>query len=171
MYAKIFFKGIGYYIFSEILCLFLTFSLGLINNMLFRIISIFCCAGIMICLVINFAINCQRDARISGNDNSVITPIITGIAASAAYFILYILLLAAKFGVLPDDFYRIYKLLNAPVINILNFISSDVSISTSGLPELIFMFLLTLIPMAVATITYQLCRKGIIPEDFIFQRK
>lgn len=171
MYGKIFVKGIGYYIFAELLSLFLVFSLGLIGNIFFRLLSLICCAGIMICLVINFAINCQKEARLSGADSGAAEPVIAGISASFVYFVLYLLLLAAKAGLLPDTFYRTYKLLNAPVMNLLNLISSDIAASSLGLPDLVVMLLISLVPMITAIMTYMMCRKGVIPEDFIFQKK
>lgn len=171
MYGKIFIKGIGYYFFAELLSLFLVFSLGIIGNIAFKALSVVCCAGIMICLVINFAINCQKEARLSGADTGYAMPAVTGISASFAYVVLYILLLLAKSGILPNTFYRIYKLLNASVYHILNFISSDITAGTLNAPDLVIMFLLTLVPLLTAIITYTLCRKGVIPEDFIFQKK
>ncbi len=171
MYGKIFAKGIGYYFFAELLCIFLVFSLGLIGNVFFRILSGVCCLGILICLIINFTINCQKEIKLHDSDIGAKPIIITGIAASFVYIILYLLLAAAKCGLLPDNFYRIYKLLNAPVMAVLNLISSDITASSINAAGFIAMFLIALIPMATATVTYIMCRKGVIPEDFIFQKK
>ena len=171
MYGKFFTKGIGYYFFAELLCIFLVFSLGLVGNFFFRLLSGICCAGIMVCLIINFSINCQKEIRLAGFDIGAKPVVITGIAASIAYLILYILLISAKGGFLPDNFYRIYKLLNAPLMSVLNLISSDITASSISIAGLIIMLFLALVPMAVGSTTYIMCRKGIIPEDFIFQKK
>ncbi len=171
MYGKFFIKGLGYYIFAELLCLFLVFSLGLMNNIVFRFLSLVCCLGIMICLVVNFTINCHKTTKESGTDEGALPVVFTGLAASLPYLILYALLLASKAGILPDAFYRFYKILNASSINLMNFISSDILSSDLGVLQLILLFLIALIPMAVGCITYHYCRKGIIPEDFIFSKK
>lgn len=171
MYGKIFAKGIGYYFFAELLCIFLVFSLGLIGNVFFRILSGVCCLGILICLIINFTINCQKEIKLSAADNGSKPVIISSLSASLVYFILYILLAAAKCGFLPDNFYRIYKLLNAPTMAVLNLISSDITASSISVPGFIAMFFISLIPALTVTVTYIMCRKGVIPEDFIFQKK
>ncbi len=171
MYGKIFAKGIGYYFFAELLCIFLVFSLGLIGNVFFRVLSGVCCLGILICLIINFTINCQKEIKFNYDDNGAKPIIITGISASFVYLILYILLGAAKYGLIPDNFYRIYKLLNAPVMTVLNLISSDITASSISIAGFTVMLLLALIPMFTVAVTYIMCRKGVIPEDFIFQKK
>ncbi len=171
MYGKFFIKGIGYYIFAELLCLFLVFSMGLMNNIFFRIVSLVCCLGIMVCLVINFAINCHKQVKEAGADEGILPAVITGTAASCPYLLLYALLLASKAGQLPDTFYRIYKILNAPSINLLNLISSDVLSGSLGAVQLVLLLLVALIPMVTGCAAYILCRKGIVPEDFLFVKK
>lgn len=171
MYGKFFIKGLGYYIFAELLCLFLVFSLGLMNNIVFRLLSLVCCLGIMICLVVNFTINCHKATKEAGTDKGVLPIVFTGLAASLPYLTLYLLLLASKADILPDAFYRFYKILNAPSINLINFISSDILSSALSVLQLILLLLIALIPMTAGCITYYHCRKGIIPEDFIFAKK
>ncbi len=169
MYGKIFLKGIGYYIFSELLCLFLVFSLGLIGNILFKALSIICCAAILICLTINFTINSHKEIKTKIGDSSAAPIVITGIAAGSANIVLYALLLISKIQLLPDGFFRIYKLLNAPVIGIINLISKDVLSSSLNPLDMVLLFIVALIPVITAVITYIFCRKGIVPEEFLFK--
>ncbi|MBQ8514336.1 MAG: hypothetical protein IJ496_02960 [Ruminococcus sp.] len=171
MQAKTYIKGIGYYFFAEILCLFLTVTLVMLGNLFFKILCAICCMGVLICLIVNFAINCEKNDRKYGINRSMRRPLLLGLSASSAYLVFYFLLLLARLQILPDDFYRIYKLLNAPFMMICNFTESGVLASELGMAALILFFVLSLVPMAVCVITYIMCARDMIPEDFMFQKK
>ncbi len=171
MCGKTFLKGIGYYFFAELLCLFLTATLIMMGNLLFKIISVICCLGILICLIINYTINCEKEDRKNGVNEGIGRPLFLGMAVSSVYTLLNLLLIAAKLQILPDSFYRIYKLLNAPFMTLCNFIESGILASELNIISLIVFFLLGLVPLATVMITYPLCARDLVPEDFIFQKK
>lgn len=171
MFGKTFFKSIGYYFFAEILCLFLTVTLIMLGNLFFKIICVLCCIGVLICLMINYAINCEKENRKCGRNQGIKPALIAGLAASSVYILLYILLLLAKLQILPDSFYRIYKIFNAPFMTLLNFLESGVLASELSLISIILFFILSLIPMLTVMISYTLSAKDMIPEDFMFQRQ
>ena len=171
MYGKTYLKGIGYYFFAEFLCLFLTVTLVILGNLFFKILSAVCCMGILICLIINYAIYCEKEDRKYGLNQSMKRPFFLGMAASSVYLVLYGLLILAKLQILPDSFYRIYKLLCAPFMTLCNFMQPGILASELGiLPPIVF-FLLSLIPMATVLVAYTLCVHNIIPENFMFQKK
>ncbi|MBQ8687902.1 MAG: hypothetical protein IJ512_05065 [Ruminococcus sp.] len=171
MYGKTFLKGIGYYFFADILCLFLTVTLIMLGTLLFKIICVLCCMGVLICLMINYAINCEKEDRKYGLNQNAGRSLFPGLAASSVYILLYLLLLLAKLQLLPDSFYRIYKILNAPFMTLFNFLEPGVLASELSLISMIVFFLLSLIPMAAVIISYTLSAKDIIPEDFMFQKQ
>lgn len=171
MQAKTYIKGVGYYFFAEILCLFLTVTLVMLGNLFFKIICAVCCMGVLICLSINFAINCEKDDRKYGINHGMKRPVLLGLSASSVYLVLYLLLILARFQVLPDTFYRIYKLLNASFMMICNFTESGVLASELGIAAMILFFVLSLVPMAVCIAAYIMCSRDMLPEDFMFQKK
>ena len=87
------------------------------------------------------------------------------------FLLLGISLLLARAGVLPDTWYRWYKLLNAPFLQLCNLCSADVTASSLSWGKTVFLAVWNLLPPAVVWVTYALARSGFLPEELQYQRK
>ena len=77
----------------------------------------------------------------------------------------------AKAGVLPEHWYRWYKLLDAPFLQLCNLCSMDVTISSLSWGKTIFLALWNLLPVAAVWVTYALARSGFLPEKLQYKKR
>ncbi len=171
MEIKYFAKAIGTYLFADILCLFLALTLSAIGGTLFRVISAVCTMAILVCLCINFAVNRAKEDKRFG----VTAPFWRGLCFSGAVAIPFVLLgvclLLARGGVLPEDFYRWYKLADAPFLQVCNLFCADIAASTLSWGVAIGLALLNLLPFAVTWATYTIVRSGFSWDEFQYAHK
>ncbi len=162
---KNFIKGIGTYFFAEVLCLFLALTLSAVGGAIARIISCVCTIGVLICLCVNFAINRARSDKRKGITTSWRRCFFHSIAASVIFLIWGICLLLAKCNVLDSGFYRWYKLLDAPFLQLCNLFCMDVTADSLTWGATAVLAGINVLPFAVTWIAYKLTRMGFIPEE------
>ncbi len=171
MDIKNFAKGLGNYLFAEALCLFLAVTLSAVGGGLFRLVSCICTIAVLICVCVNYALNRSGADRHQKRENTVGLQLFYSIAAGLPFLLLGISLLLARAGVLPDLWYRWYKLLDAPFLQLCNLCSKDVTASSLSWGQTAFLAVWNLLPMAVVWVTYVLDRNGFLPEELQYQRK
>lgn len=171
MEIKNFARAIGTYLFADILCLFLALTLSAIGGTLFRVISAVCTVAVLICLCINFAVNRAKADKLSQIENTPLRRLWLSGSVSLIFVVLGICLLLARAGVLPETFYRWYKLADAPFLQVCNLFSADVTADTLSWGGAVCLALLNLLPFVVTWITYTLTRKGVTPEEFQYRRR
>jgi|GEM_PF-191389 len=120
-------KGFGTYLFAEILCLFLALTLSAVGGGLFRLISCICTIAVLICLCVNYAYNRAVADRKSKVPDTMARRFFLSLSVGLPFFLLGILLLLAKAGVLPAGFYRWYKLLDAPFLQLCNLLCKEIT--------------------------------------------
>lgn len=157
-------KGIGYLIFSEILCLFINLTLAFSSSIFLKIITVLCTSIIFIGLICNFAYNiAKNDLIIQRRMNikfSFSRNFTVAASLSMPYILLWLILLISKKGLI-GNFYGAYKLLNGQFLQLYNLINSGTELSSVSKFQLIIMFVLTLIPFVSFIITYKLSYSGI----------
>ncbi len=170
---KDYLKILGFVLLAEILTLFLNLTLAFSASVVFRCITSICTLGILTGLMAQagYAIAKSDRKLLKENPNAVrpSKPIMLGMAAIFPFQFCWILLALAKFGVLDSSFYRIYKLLCAPFLQICNLICDDVTAQALPLWGLIVLALLTIVPYAAVVIAYQMTMRGEHMENMIYQ--
>lgn len=87
------------------------------------------------------------------------------------YLLLGIALILARAGVLPDTFFRWYKLLDAAFWQLCNIMSIDVQVSLLRWPQVIILAVLNLIPPAAVWISYRLTLAGFDPAELQYRKR
>ncbi len=165
MNLKNFLKGIGVYFFADILCLFLALTFSAIGGAVMRVISCICTISVLICLCINFAVNRANGDKKAGIPDGFSRRLFYSAAASGIFLGLGVCLLLAKGGVLPEQFYRWYKLLDAPFLQLCNLFSADITVKSLSWGGAAVLAGMNLVPFCVTWITYLLTRKGFVPGE------
>lgn len=168
---KNFMKGIGNYFFAEALCLFLALTLSAIGGAIARIVSCICTIGVLVCLCINFAVNRGKSDKKANIPDGNSRRLLHSLAASVIFLLLGICLLLAKGGILPAQFYRWYKLLDAPFLQLCNLFCKDITAASLSWSSAVILAATNLLPFAVTWISYTLTRKGFVPEELQYQNK
>ncbi len=163
-------KLFGYWVLAEVLTLFIDLTLSFSGNPLVRCICAVCTLGILTALMVQggyTAALADKKAHITPNFTR---PFTLGLTGSAVPLLLTLLLTLSKAGVLPDGFYRIYKLLCAPFLSVCNLMCADVV--TSLLPGfgLAVLFLLSLLPIPAVCIAYTMTMQGKSPDDLMIKK-
>lgn len=152
-------KGIGYLIFSEILCLFINLTLAFSGSFVIKIVTVFCTSVIFIGLISNFAYNTAKNdiivQRRLAVKFSVKRKFIIALTLSLPYILLWLILFISKQGII-GDFYKVYKILNAQFLQLYNLINTGTRIDTVSFSQIVVMLLLAFIPFASFIITYKL---------------
>lgn len=171
MEFKNFAKALGGDLFAEILCLFLAVTLSAVGGGLFRLISCICTIAVLICVCVNYALSRSREDQHKKRKNTIAVQLFYSGSVLLPFLLLGISLLLARAGVLPDTWYRWYKLLNAPFLQLCNLCSADVTASSLSWGKTVFLAVWNLLPPAVVWVTYVLARSGFLPEELQYQRK
>ena len=116
MEFKNFAKGLGTYFFAEVLCLFLAVTLSAVGGGLFRLISCICTIAVLVCVCVNYALNRAKEDQHRKLPNTIGRQLFYSVAAALPFLVLGLTLCLAKAGVLPEHWYRWYKLLDAPFL-------------------------------------------------------
>ena len=127
MEFKNFAKGLGTYFFAEVLCLFLAVTLSAVGGGLFRLISCICTIAVLVCVCVNYALNRAKEDQHRKLPNTIGRQLFYSVAAALPFLVLGLTLCLAKAGVLPEHWYRWYKLLDAPFLQLCNLCSMDVT--------------------------------------------
>ncbi len=171
MDGKTFAKAIGNYFFTEVLCLFLALTLSAIGGTLLRIISMICTLGILLCIYINFAVNAANRDRLQKREAGLFRRIFLSTSVSLPYVLFGICLILAKLSVLPATFYRWYKLLDAPFLQLCNLFCADITIEAVSWGKVIVLAVLNLLPFLTVWVTYTLTRMGVTLETLQYKKK
>lgn len=161
-------KAIGYIAAADVLSLFVGLALASSSSTFIRLISSVCTFGILVCLMVNFAVNTARSdlraERISGSATNHALTAAAGITASLpaviSWIVLYISHSSGSF-----DFYKWHKLINAYFLQIYNFINSDASAAALSDAQVLAMLGLAVIPCLTFMIAYFLVYRGIIGSE------
>lgn len=160
-------KALGYLFAAEIMSLFIGLTLAGSSTTFMRLVSAVCTTGILVCLTINFAINCAKETlrteRTDGIKASPAPAFAIGGIMSAPLLISWIILKISHVTG-SFDFYRWHKLLNAYFLQIYNFINTNAETASLTSAQVNLMLLLVLIPFIVFTATYFLAYKGVFSE-------
>lgn len=159
-------KALGYIAAAEVLSLFIGLTLASSSSIFIRLISTICTVGILICLMINFAVGTARDdlksERINGSKTNHAVTLTVGMTVSIPALASWIILLISHSSD-SFDFYRWHKLLNAYFLQIYNFINPDASSAALQSSEIMIMLAPVFIPFLTFTATYFLIYTNILP--------
>ena len=161
MELKNFARAAGYYLFAEALCLFLTLTLAVFHGTPVR----------AICLCVNFAVRRGREDQRSKREDTARRGLLFSAMIGLPYLLLGIALILARAGVLPDTFFRWYKLLDAAFWQLCNIMSIDVQVSLLRWPQVIILAVLNLIPPAAVWISYRLTLAGFDPAELQYRKR
>ena len=125
MEFKNFAKALGSDLFAEILCLFLAVTLSAVGGGLFRLISCICTIAVLVCVCVNYALSRSREDQHKKRKNTIAVQLFYSGSVLLPFLLLGISLLLARAGVLPGTWYRWYKLLNAPFLQLCNLCSDS----------------------------------------------
>ena len=171
MELKNFARAAGYYLFAEALCLFLTLTLAVFHGTPVRAVSTICTIGVLICLCVNFAVRRGREDQRSKREDTARRGLLFSAMIGLPYLLLGIALILARAGVLPDTFFRWYKLLDAAFWQLCNIMSIDVQVSLLRWPQVIVLAVLNLIPPAAVWISYRLTLTGFDPAELQYRKR
>lgn len=161
-------KALGYIAAADVLSLFVGLTLASSSSTFIRLISAVCTAGILICLMVNFAVNTARsdlkNERISGSETNHAVTAAAGVTASLPAVISWILLYISHSSG-SFDFYKWHKLINAYFLQVYNFINSDASAAALSDAQVMAMLILAAVPCLTFIIAYFLVYKGIVSSD------
>ncbi|MBR3629124.1 MAG: hypothetical protein IKN55_01450 [Oscillospiraceae bacterium] len=150
-------RMLGYWLLAEVLTLFLDLTLSFSGSILVRVLCSICTVGILLGLMIQggyAAAMADRKAK-----PSAIRALLHGLTGAAVPCVLWGMLLAARAGLLPDDYYRLYKLLCAPFLSVCNLISADISAGSVPVWGMAVLGFLSLTPCAAAVAAYAVTLK------------
>lgn len=170
MRLKNFFKGIGVYAAAEVLCLFLALTLSAVGGSLLRLVSMVCTLGMLCCLCINYGWNRAKEDQKQKCDGVIWRGAVYGGVVSLPYILCGVFLCLARAGVVSASGYRWYKLADAPFLQLCNLFSQDITALSLTWGETVFLALCNLLPLVVVWLTYVLCQKGVVPEEFLYRR-
>lgn len=166
-------KILGFLLFAEILTLFINLTLAFSGSAVFRIITSICTLGILTGLM------AQAGHSIGKSDRSLLKqnpdavrpskPLLLGMLAIFPFQLWWIFLALAKFGVIDGGFYRFYKLLCAPFLQVCNLICDDVTASSLPVWGLVVLAVVPVIPYAAVMIAYRMTLHGESVENVMYQ--
>ncbi len=166
-------KILGFVVFAEVLCLFINLSLAFSSVLLLRIISAVCTAGILIGLMAQAGYSIARaDKKLQKQNPDAVKaskPSILAMLAMFPFQLCWLFLLLAKLGSIDGGFYRFYKLLCAPFLQICNLICADVNAQSIPVWGMVILQLLCWVPFAAVSAAYTLTLKGKNPEEIMYE--
>ncbi len=161
MEVRTFLRALGQYLFAEMLCLFLALTLSALGGTLWRIVSCICTFGVMLCIYVNFGIKRANEDRICHEKDTMKRRFFLSFSATIPFLIVGLLLILARAGLFPEGYYRFYKLLDAPFLQLCNFFCSDTSALALSWGRTIVLVLFNFVPFLAVWISYFVTRKEI----------
>ncbi|MBQ7012755.1 MAG: hypothetical protein IJN11_02420 [Oscillospiraceae bacterium] len=160
-----------YLIAAEILTLFINVTLSVFGGTAFRVITSVCTVGILVVLMIQAGSRLGKEDKKRRNAGEK-TPHIAGagILASLPMGICWLLLLHEKCSVMTAGFYRFYKLLCAPFLQICNLLSADVTADTLPWMGVVLLGVLSLLPAAAVCISYVMVMRDVQIEEIMYKK-
>ena len=158
-------KALGIYAAAEIFCLFIGLTLAGSSSPVMRVICSICTVGILVVLLANFAVkeahSDLKQERISGEKASHAKTAVSGITLSLPAIISWVLLMVSVSGG-KFDFYRWYKLINAPFLQVCNLINANASSAALSMAQVCIMLPMVFVPAVTYLAVYFLTYRGII---------
>ena len=171
---KDYLKILGFLLFAEILTLFINVTLAFSGSWIFRLVTAVCTLGILAGLMAQAGHSIgNSDRKLLKQDPDAVRPskpIFLGLVSIFPFQIFWILLTLAKCGVLDGGFYRCYKLLCAPFLQVCNLICDDVTAASLPVWGLVILAILSVIPYAAVIIAYRMTMKGKSVEEMMYQK-
>ncbi len=166
-------KILGFLLFAEILTLFINVTLAFSGSWIFRLVTAVCTLAILAGLMTQAGHSIGKSDRkiLKQNPDAVRSskPLLLGMLAIFPFQLWWIFLALAKFGVIDGGFYRFYKLLCAPFLQVCNLICDDVTTASLPVWGLVVLALLTIVPYAAVMIAYRMTLRGERVEDVMYQ--
>ncbi len=166
-------KILAYVIFAEILTLFINLTLAVSSSALFKIICSVCTVGILAGLMAqagySIGVTDRKRRKKHPETFKPLRALWLGLTAMLPYQLCWVLLLLAKLGIVVDSFYRMYKLLCAPFLQICNLFQADVSAAGVPAAELCVLQLLCWIPLIAVVIAYRMTLQGKAVEEMMYE--
>ena len=163
-------KIFGFLILAEILTLFINLTLSFSGHLLLRLICSLCTCGILAGLCGQAGYSTAETYRRQHVElkKSQISGL--GFVSSLPFAVCWVLLFCAKQNLINPEFYRTYKLLCAPFLNLCNMFSADVSALTLPVSGLITLLILSFLPMGSFCIACHATRNGKSLEQIIYHK-
>lgn len=166
-------KVLGFVLFAEILTLFIDLTLAFSSSAVFRIITSICTIGILAGLMAQagYSVASADKKRLKQDPKAVgaAKPSMLGMIAMFPFQLCWLLLLLAKLGAMDGGFYRFYKLLCAPFLQVCNLICDDVTADVLPMWGLVVLQLLCWVPFAAVVIAYWMTIRGKRVEDVMYE--
>lgn len=170
---KDYFKILGFVLLSEVLCLFIDLTLAFSPSVVMRIVTIVCTMGILVGLMAQAGHSIgTADRKLLKQDENVVKPakpLLLGMTAAMPFLILWIILLLAKLGSIDGGFYRVYKLLCAPFLQVCNLICDDVTAQSIPVWGMVVLALCSLVPYLAVVISYRMTLRGENVEELMYE--
>ena len=163
-------KIFGILILAEILTLFINLTLSFSGHLLLRMVCGLCTCGILAGLCGQVGYSIAEAHRKQHQNPKKLQIFMLGFVSSLPFLFFWILLFCAKQNLISPEFYRYYKLLCAPFLNICNLFSTD--ISALSLPDsgLITLLILSFLPMVSFCTAYSATRHGRTIEQVMYRK-
>ncbi len=162
-------KILVYVIAAELLTLFINLTLGFSSAVFVRIIAAVCTIGILAGLLIQAGYSIALTDKRAKREKTGRRSILLGITAVLPFQLCWILLLLARVGTVPDDFYRTYKLLCAPFLPVCNLFSEGISAAGLNIMGLCTLQLLSWIPFLAVLCSYRATLQGISIDSIMYK--
>ena len=158
----------GLMLLAEVLTLFLDLTLSFSGSFVIRIVCSICTVGILGGLMVQGGYSAGRADRRSGR-TSPVRSVLLGAVGSVPYLVLWGILLASRQG--DGAFYRLYKLLCAPFLQVCNLFSADTDARSLPAAGLLVLLALSLLPFVCIAAAHRLTVQGRSPEEFTYAGK
>ena len=163
-------KIFGMLLLAEILTLFINLTLSFSGHLLLRLLCGFCTCSILAGLCGQAGYSIAETDRKQHQTPEKIRIFSLGFVSTLPFFICWILLFLARQNLIAPEFYRSYKLLCAPFLNICNLFSTDISALTLPVSSIVILFLLSFLPMLSFCISYFMTRNGRSIEQAMYHK-
>ncbi|MBQ8928503.1 MAG: hypothetical protein IJ055_09575 [Oscillospiraceae bacterium] len=162
-------KILGLALLAEVLTLFIDLTLSFSGSAPVRVVCSICTVGILGGLMVQGGYSTGKADRKSGK-TSPLRSALLGIVGSAPYLVCWIVLLLARQSA-SGGFYRLYKLLCAPFLQVCNLLSADTDAGSLPGAGLLVLLLLSLVPLFCIFISHRMTVQGRSLEEAAYERR
>ncbi|MBE6875380.1 MAG: hypothetical protein E7496_01425 [Ruminococcus sp.] len=162
-------KIFGSLILAEILTLFINLTLSFSGHLLLRMVCTVCTCSILAGLCGQAGYSTAEAHRKQHLSLKKLQISGLGFISSLPFLICWILLLSARQNIISAEFYRSYKLLCAPFLNLCNMFSTDVSALTLPVSGLITLLIVSFLPMLAFCTAYYMTVHGKLAEQVMYR--
>ncbi len=170
---KDYLKILGYVLVSEILCLFIDLTLAFSASAVMRVVTALCTVSILAGLLAQAGYSIgTADRKLLNRDKNAARsskPLFLGMTAAMPFMLCWCALLLARLGSVDGGFYRIYKLLCAPFLQVCNLICDDVQAQAIPVWGMVVLALCSLVPYLAVVISYRMTLRGEGLENVMYE--